>query len=171
MRKEHFWNYSDLEQLYKNVKEIFVFQTKFLRILEESLESDPGFGSHSSLVQFKVIALQVLFDFQSEIFNLNLIFQSLLMAIGTAFLYNVDEFKIYSTYCANHSKAQKALHQSKSSNYGKRVCIEHTSASLKIVGDKFSIHPLADVWYCVLVVKNLVLFILNVVAYILEWAT
>lgn len=35
------------------------------------------------------------------------------MAIGTAFLYNVDEFKIYSTYCANHSKAQKALHQSK----------------------------------------------------------
>ena len=40
------------------------------------------------------------------------IFQSLLMAIGTAFLYNVDEFKIYSTYCANHSKAQKALHQS-----------------------------------------------------------
>ena len=48
------------------------------------------------------------------------------MAIGTAFLYNVDEFKIYSTYCANHSKAQKALHQSKSSNYGKRVCIAHT---------------------------------------------
>jgi T-lymphoma invasion and metastasis-inducing protein 1 len=90
LRKEHFWNYSDLEQLYKNVKEIFAFQTKFLRILEESLESDPGFGSHSDLEQFK----------------------ALLMGIGTAFLYNVDEFKIYSTYCATHSKAQKALHQS-----------------------------------------------------------
>lgn len=90
LKKEHFWNYADLEQLYKNVKEIFIFQTKFLRILEESLESDPGFCSHTSLAQFK----------------------SLLMAIGTAFLYNVDEFKIYSTYCANHSKAQKALHQS-----------------------------------------------------------
>ena len=54
LRKEHFWNYSDLEQLYKNVKEIFAFQTKFLRILEESLESDPGFGSHSDLEEFKV---------------------------------------------------------------------------------------------------------------------
>ena len=91
LKKEHFWNYGDIEQLYKNVKEIFVFQTKFLRILEESLESDPGFCSHTSLAQFK----------------------SLLMAIGTAFLYHVDDFKIYSTYCANHSKAQKALHQSK----------------------------------------------------------
>ena len=91
LKKEHFWNYGDIEQMYKNVKEIFVFQTKFLRILEESLESDPGFCSHTSLAQFK----------------------SLLMAIGTAFLYHVDDFKIYSTYCANHSKAQKALHQSK----------------------------------------------------------
>lgn len=65
LRKEHFWNYSDLEQLYKNVKEIFVFQTKFLRILEESLESDPGFGSHSSLVQFKVhIFNMIIFQFK-----------------------------------------------------------------------------------------------------------
>ena len=54
LKKEHFWNYADLEQLYKNVKEIFIFQTKFLRILEESLESDPGFCSHTSLAQFKV---------------------------------------------------------------------------------------------------------------------
>ena len=54
LKKEHFWNYGDIEQLYKNVKEIFVFQTKFLRILEESLESDPGFCSHTSLAQFKV---------------------------------------------------------------------------------------------------------------------
>ena len=54
LKKEHFWNYGDIEQLYKNVKEIFLFQTKFLRILEESLESDPGFCSHTSLAQFKV---------------------------------------------------------------------------------------------------------------------
>ena len=54
LKKEHFWNYADLEQLYKNVKEIFIFQTKFLRILEESLESDPGFCSHTSLAQFQV---------------------------------------------------------------------------------------------------------------------
>jgi hypothetical protein len=55
LKKEHFWSYNDLEQLYNNVKEIFVFQTKFLRILEESLESDPGFCSHASLAQFKVL--------------------------------------------------------------------------------------------------------------------
>ena len=53
------------------------------------------------------------------------IFQSLLMAIGTAFLYNVDEFKIYSTYCANHSKAQKALHQSELFNQPLSLMIFH----------------------------------------------
>ncbi len=39
--------------------------------------------------------------------------QSLLMSIGTAFLYNIDEFKVYSTFTANLSKAQKAIHSSK----------------------------------------------------------
>jgi hypothetical protein len=47
------------------------------------------------------------------------------MAIGTAFLYNVDEFKIYSTYCANHSKAQKALHQSELFNQPLSLMIFH----------------------------------------------
>lgn len=33
--------------------------------------------------------------------------------MGSAFLYYVNHFKLYSSFCASHSKAQKVLHPSK----------------------------------------------------------
>lgn len=39
--------------------------------------------------------------------------QNVLFAIGSAFLYYVNHFKLYSSFCASHSKAQKVLHPSK----------------------------------------------------------
>ncbi|XP_029678539.1 protein still life, isoforms C/SIF type 2-like, partial [Formica exsecta] len=33
-----------------------------------------------------------------------------LFSIGSAFLYYVNHFKLYSSFCASHSKAQKVLH-------------------------------------------------------------
>ena len=41
------------------------------------------------------------------------IFQNILFSIGSAFLYYVNHFKLYSSFCASHSKAQKVLHPSK----------------------------------------------------------
>ena len=41
------------------------------------------------------------------------LFQNVLFSIGSAFLYYVNHFKLYSSFCASHSKAQKALHPSK----------------------------------------------------------
>lgn len=38
--------------------------------------------------------------------------QNVLFAIGSAFLYYVNHFKLYSLFCASHSKAQKVLHPS-----------------------------------------------------------
>jgi len=38
--------------------------------------------------------------------------QNVLFAIGSAFLYYVNHFKLYSSFCASHSKAQKVLHPS-----------------------------------------------------------
>lgn len=39
--------------------------------------------------------------------------QNVLFTIGSAFLYYVNHFKLYSSFCASHSKAQKVLHPSK----------------------------------------------------------
>lgn len=41
--------------------------------------------------------------------------QNVLFSIGSAFLYYVNHFKLYSSFCASHSKAQKVLHPSKCS--------------------------------------------------------
>lgn len=38
--------------------------------------------------------------------------QNVLFSIGSAFLYYVNHFKLYSSFCASHSKAQKVLHPS-----------------------------------------------------------
>lgn len=43
-------------------------------------------------------------------------FQNILFSIGNAFLYYVNHFKLYSSFCASHSKAQKVLHPSKLPN-------------------------------------------------------
>ena len=40
-------------------------------------------------------------------------FQNILFSIGSSFLYYVNHFKLYSSFCASHSKAQKVLHPSK----------------------------------------------------------
>lgn len=47
--------------------------------------------------------------------------QNVLFAIGSAFLYYVNHFKLYSSFCASHSKAQKVLHPSKYKKKGKAM--------------------------------------------------
>jgi len=37
-------------------------------------------------------------------------FQNILLSIADAFLFHVNHFKLYSSFCASHSRAQKALH-------------------------------------------------------------
>ncbi len=54
IKGEKFLSSNDLEVLYRNVDEIVTFQKKFLRILEECLEADPGFNSYTSINQFQV---------------------------------------------------------------------------------------------------------------------
>lgn len=48
---------------------------------------------------------------------LKFILQNILFSIGSAFLYYVNHFKLYSSFCASHSKAQKILHPSKRLSY------------------------------------------------------
>ena len=46
-------------------------------------------------------------------------FQNILFSVGSAFLYYVNHFKLYSSFCASHSKAQKVLHPSKGAAPGR----------------------------------------------------
>nr|XP_040575914.1 protein still life, isoform SIF type 1-like isoform X14 [Lepeophtheirus salmonis] len=88
LKREAFLSNSEISTLFGNIQEIYNFQQQFLRTLEEALESEAQFHSLDSTSQFK----------------------NVLFSIGSAFLYYVNHFKLYSSFCASHSKAQKALH-------------------------------------------------------------
>ncbi|XP_063702162.1 protein still life, isoform SIF type 1-like isoform X3 [Culicoides brevitarsis] len=88
LKRETFLSNAEIAALFGNIQEIFNFQRQFLQNLEEALELEPDFHK---------------FDHSSQ-------FKSVLFAIGSAFLYYVNHFKLYSSFCASHSKAQKVLH-------------------------------------------------------------
>lgn len=88
LKDEGFLSSSEISSLFGNIQEIYTFQQQFLRTLEEAIESEPQFQQLDSPPQFK----------------------NVLFSIANAFLYYVNHFKLYSSFCASHSKAQKALH-------------------------------------------------------------
>ena len=58
-------------------------------------------------------------------FHFHFHFQNILFSVGSAFLYYVNHFKLYSSFCASHSKAQKVLHPSKGAAPGR--CLHYFS--------------------------------------------
>ncbi|KAL4706580.1 hypothetical protein ACJJTC_015778, partial [Scirpophaga incertulas] len=88
LKKETFLSNAEINALFGNIQEIVTFQRQFLQNLEEALEAEPNFHHFELSNQFK----------------------NVLFAIGNAFLYYVNHFKLYSSFCASHSKAQKVLH-------------------------------------------------------------
>ncbi|XP_045764750.1 protein still life, isoform SIF type 1 isoform X5 [Maniola jurtina] len=88
LKKETFLSNAEINALFGNIQEIVTFQRQFLQNLEEALEAEPNFNH---------------FEFSNQ-------FKNVLFAVGNAFLYYVNHFKLYSSFCASHSKAQKVLH-------------------------------------------------------------
>ncbi|XP_066904403.1 protein still life, isoform SIF type 1 isoform X4 [Halyomorpha halys] len=88
LKKETFLSQAEIGALFGNIQEIVSFQRQFLQNLEEALEMEPDFHK---------------FDHPSQ-------FKNVLFSVGSAFLYYVNHFKLYSSFCASHSKAQKVLH-------------------------------------------------------------
>ena len=115
LKKETFLSSDEIDALFGNIQEIVAFQRLFLHSLEEALAQEPDFQVFDQPHQFKVGA----FAFQSGGFcfiSLFVLFhrQNILFAVGNAFLYHAHHFKLYSSFCASHSKAQKVLLPSKS---------------------------------------------------------
>ncbi|KAE8751517.1 hypothetical protein FOCC_FOCC001764 [Frankliniella occidentalis] len=88
LKKETFLSLAEINALFGNIQEIVTFQRQFLHNLDEALDMEPDFHK---------------FDHPSQ-------FKNVLFSVGSAFLYYVNHFKLYSSFCASHSKAQKVLH-------------------------------------------------------------
>ncbi|XP_046664530.1 protein still life, isoform SIF type 1 isoform X6 [Homalodisca vitripennis] len=102
LKKETFLSHAEIAALFGNIQEIVAFQRQFLQNLDEALEMEPDFHKFEHPSQFK----------------------NVLFSIGSAFLYYVNHFKLYSSFCASHSKAQKVLHP----NEGNQALQEFLSA-------------------------------------------
>lgn len=90
LKSASFLSSAEVNALFGNIREIVVFQRLFLQALQEALDMEPGFPAFDSPYEFK----------------------NVLFSIGSAFLYYASQFKLYSSFCASHSKAQKVLHPS-----------------------------------------------------------
>ncbi|KAF2351350.1 Dbl (DH) domain [Trinorchestia longiramus] len=90
LRNASFLTSAEVTALFGNIREIVAFQRLFLQALREAIDIEPDFQKFDQPYEFK----------------------NVLVSIASAFLYYASQFKLYSSFCASHSKAQKVLHPS-----------------------------------------------------------
>uniref|UniRef100_A0AAR2J9D3 TIAM Rac1 associated GEF 1b n=1 Tax=Pygocentrus nattereri TaxID=42514 RepID=A0AAR2J9D3_PYGNA len=91
LQKESFLTQDELDVLFGNLPEMVEFQVEFLRTLEDGTRLVPDLEKLERVEQFKKI----------------------LFSLGGSFLYYADRFKIYSAFCASHTKVPKVLVKAK----------------------------------------------------------
>uniref|UniRef100_A0A3Q1H627 TIAM Rac1 associated GEF 1a n=1 Tax=Anabas testudineus TaxID=64144 RepID=A0A3Q1H627_ANATE len=91
LQKESFLTPEELDVLFGNLGEMVEFQVEFLRTLEDGIKLVPDLDRLERVEQFKKV----------------------LFSLGGSFLYYADRFKIYSAFCASHTKVPKVLAKAK----------------------------------------------------------
>uniref|UniRef100_A0A8D2ZQJ9 TIAM Rac1 associated GEF 1 n=1 Tax=Scophthalmus maximus TaxID=52904 RepID=A0A8D2ZQJ9_SCOMX len=91
LQKETFLTQDELDVLFGNLPEMVEFQVEFLKTLEDGTRLVPDLEKLERVDQFKKI----------------------LFSLGGSFLYYADRFKIYSAFCASHTKVPKVLVKAK----------------------------------------------------------
>uniref|UniRef100_A0A673WBV7 TIAM Rac1 associated GEF 1 n=1 Tax=Salmo trutta TaxID=8032 RepID=A0A673WBV7_SALTR len=91
LQKETCLTQDELDILVGNLPEMVEFQVEFLKTLEDGTRLVPDLEKLESVDQFKKI----------------------LFSLGGSFLYYADRFKIYSAFCASHTKVPKVLVKAK----------------------------------------------------------
>ncbi|XP_051781702.1 rho guanine nucleotide exchange factor TIAM1 isoform X6 [Erpetoichthys calabaricus] len=91
LQKEMFLTQDELDVLFGNVQEMVEFQDEFLKTLEDGTRLVPDLEKLEKIDQFKKV----------------------LFSLGGSFLYYADRFKIYSAFCASHTKVPKVLVKAK----------------------------------------------------------
>ncbi|KAL3882118.1 hypothetical protein ACJMK2_028489, partial [Sinanodonta woodiana] len=89
LKEETFLTSDEMDQVFGNIQEIVQFQRQFLLSLEESIQLDNSF----------------LMANNAEAKN----YRRVLFSLGGSFLYYANHFKVYSSFCASHSRSQKIL--------------------------------------------------------------
>ncbi|XP_037123667.1 T-lymphoma invasion and metastasis-inducing protein 1-like isoform X2 [Syngnathus acus] len=92
LQKETFLTQDELDVLFGNLPEMVEFQVEFLKTLEDGTRLVPDLDKLERVEQFKKV----------------------LFSLGGSFLYYADRFKIYSAFCAGHTKVPKVLVKAKS---------------------------------------------------------
>ncbi|XP_076876233.1 rho guanine nucleotide exchange factor TIAM1 isoform X2 [Brachyhypopomus gauderio] len=92
LQKENFLTQDELDVLFGNLPEMVEFQVEFLKTLEDGTRLVPDLDKLERVDQFKKV----------------------LFSLGGSFLYYADRFKIYSAFCASHTKVPKVLTKAKS---------------------------------------------------------
>lgn len=119
LKQETFLSSAEISALFGNIQEIVAFQRLFLQSLDEALDLESGFEQMDQPYQFKVRPIFFLLICikdpltKDRFVFLQMTLQNVLFAIGSAFLQHANNFKLYSSFCASHSKAQKVLLPSK----------------------------------------------------------
>ncbi|XP_051766868.1 rho guanine nucleotide exchange factor TIAM1 isoform X2 [Ctenopharyngodon idella] len=91
LQKESFLSQDELDVLFGNLVEMVEFQVEFLKTLEDGTRLVPDLDKLERVDQFKKV----------------------LFSLGGSFLYYADRFKIYSAFCASHTKVPKVLTKAK----------------------------------------------------------
>uniref|UniRef100_A0A8C7FZE3 TIAM Rac1 associated GEF 1 n=1 Tax=Oncorhynchus kisutch TaxID=8019 RepID=A0A8C7FZE3_ONCKI len=91
LQKETCLTQDELDILVGNLPEMVEFQVEFLKTLEDGTRLVPDLEKLERVDQFKKI----------------------LFSLGGSFLYYADRFKIYSAFCASHTKVPKVLVKAK----------------------------------------------------------
>ncbi|XP_044522811.1 rho guanine nucleotide exchange factor TIAM1 [Gracilinanus agilis] len=87
LQKETFLTQDELDVLFGNLTEMVAFQVEFLKTLEDGVRLVPELDELEKVEQFKKV----------------------LFSLGGSFLYYADRFKLYSAFCASHTKVPKVL--------------------------------------------------------------
>uniref|UniRef100_A0A8C8SE73 TIAM Rac1 associated GEF 1 n=1 Tax=Pelusios castaneus TaxID=367368 RepID=A0A8C8SE73_9SAUR len=91
LQKETFLTQDELDVLFGNLTEMVAFQVEFLKTLEDGVRLVPDLEKLETVDQFKKV----------------------LFSLGGSFLYYADRFKLYSAFCASHTKVPKVLVKAK----------------------------------------------------------
>ncbi|KAJ8266663.1 hypothetical protein GJAV_G00133200 [Gymnothorax javanicus] len=91
LQEESFLTQDELDVLFGNLPEMVEFQVEFLKTLEDGTQLVSDLETLERVDQFKKV----------------------LFSLGGSFLYYADRFKIYSAFCASHTKVPKVLVKAK----------------------------------------------------------
>lgn len=87
LKEETFLTSDEMEHVFGNIHEIAQFQRQFLMSLEEAIQMDSPFFHSTDLKNYRRV----------------------LFSLGGSFLFYANHFKVYSSFCASHSRSQKIL--------------------------------------------------------------